>query len=326
MARRLVGGRALVAGLVGALLSLGLAPGFALADPTSSADGVTSTWVGVGAGGDGHSWKDAANWSPAGVPASGDSVVVAPPTTGDCTVGVRGVPAGLNLASLSLSAGAAGCSASLTGDAFTVSGVLDWSSGTIDAPLTLAFGATATLADPGTGQARTAARSLHIAGTVVMDGGTLVVTPSQGLVVEVDGSLSGAGTIDGSVVSDGTVSPGTAEDDGPPLYVSGSFTEHRTSTLVFQLPGSFAALGVGGTQIAIKGRIFYRDVAGPPPGFGERQLLILSTQATMAWNPRCQSTLGPGHHIGYWKALRGVYNGGAFMKSKFLQGQGPHPC
>src|SRR5690242_19770054 len=76
---------------------------FAVAVPAYAA--TSYSWIGSAAnsGGDNHSWTDAKNWKPAGIPGAGDSVSVAPPDALYCAVHIdTGVPTA-TLTSLALS-------------------------------------------------------------------------------------------------------------------------------------------------------------------------------------------------------------------------------
>ncbi len=74
------------------------------------------------------------------------------------------------------------------------------------------------------------------AGTLVLGGGTF--TAAQGLANNGSAALTGSGTIAGSVVSRGTIAPGT-------LQVTGNLTLGPTSLVAFDLAGATPGSGYG---------------------------------------------------------------------------------
>jgi hypothetical protein len=132
-----------------AIVSAGLAaPGAALGQARDSAvstvpSGTTYTWVGSTQDhdADNHSWTDARNWSPLGVPGDGDSVSIAPPDGTHCVAHVDAVPTA-TLQDFSLSV-AGQCGASVNGGALTIDGTFTWDTGVVNTPMTLAAGSTA---------------------------------------------------------------------------------------------------------------------------------------------------------------------------------------
>jgi hypothetical protein len=122
----------------------------ALAPPAAAS--TAYVWVGntVDPMADHHSWSDARNWSPVGIPGDGDSVSISPPSP-ICSAHVDGVPA-VTLVNLTITqpTGTCGVSVSGPGGPITVTGSFQWGSGQLAVPLTVAAGATATLApNPG---------------------------------------------------------------------------------------------------------------------------------------------------------------------------------
>ncbi|HKC28816.1 MAG TPA: hypothetical protein VKB75_12460, partial [Jatrophihabitans sp.] len=107
------------------------------------ASGTSYTWIGsaFSSGGDNHSWTDPKNWSPGGVPGTGDSVSVAAPDPSHCTAHVDNIPTA-SLASLSIVQSPNLCGVSINGGDVTVTGSFTWNGGDIETPLTIAAGAT----------------------------------------------------------------------------------------------------------------------------------------------------------------------------------------
>jgi hypothetical protein len=125
-----------------------------------------------------------------------------------------------NSGTLTVAAGSG--TASITNLAFTNGGTVKITSGTLVAP------------EPGYRQA---------AGSTQLAGGSLQAT--QG--VEIDGgTLSGSGSVTGSVVNGGTISPSTT---GGALRISGDYKQTAAGALVSTIAGgsSFGHLQVGGT-------------------------------------------------------------------------------
>lgn len=129
------------------LLAFALLLGFVPFSAAAHASGGTTyTWVGssVDPSADNHSWTDARNWNPGGVPGDGDSVVIAPPDASHCTASVDGIPS-VSLVDLSVSQPPDLCGTSIHGGPITVSGTFSWNGGAVDTPLTLAAGSTGTV-------------------------------------------------------------------------------------------------------------------------------------------------------------------------------------
>ena len=172
-----------VTALSGAVLA---APAFASA--------TAYTWIGadpeLAHPGDGHSWGDAANWTPQGVPGDGDSVSIAEPSS-NCSAHVDGIPA-VTLANLAV--GATKCGTTLVGQGIVVTGTFDWNGGEIDTPLTL-------------------------------DGqGTITGTNSHLNVLHADLSVAGALTLTGLVDSGASNKGGLRIDDPHMLTVGAGAT------------------------------------------------------------------------------------------------------
>ncbi len=89
----------------------------------------------VANGGDNHSWMDARNWQPNGIPATGDSASISP-VGHPCRAEVDGVPAGLVLEALALT-GSQDCSLSISGGFLSVLGTFTWETGVLDTWLKL---------------------------------------------------------------------------------------------------------------------------------------------------------------------------------------------
>jgi hypothetical protein len=116
-----------------ALLAAATAVLACTATPATAAGGTAYTWVGSSqnAAADNHSWTDARNWSPQGVPGDGDSVVVTEPDAAHCTAHVDAVPT-VTLTDFSLTS--TRCSSSINGGAITVTGTFSWDGGTLNTP------------------------------------------------------------------------------------------------------------------------------------------------------------------------------------------------
>lgn len=97
------------------------------------------------------------------------------------------------------------------------------------------------------------------------------------VVVGAEGSLSGGGTIEGSLVDDGTVHPGS------PLTVTGTYKQNPAASLDVELDGrseaEFGRLAVDGTA-ELEGTLELSDGPGFQPGPGERFRLIVTGSAT----------------------------------------------
>jgi hypothetical protein len=214
--------RAICRGCTSALLVLGVV----VAVPAAAhASGTLYTWVGnsQGGGADNHSWTDARNWSPAGVPGDGDSVTIEQPSSSDCFAHVDAVPT-VTLTNFTLAEDPTLCTTSVSGGSISVAGTFDWNGGQLDTPTTLETTATGTV--DGSNQRRNAlTQHFEVDGQLTLSGatgaGTLQILHGETLHIAPGGSLGSTGTneIDGSacctdpakVINDGVVSlaPGT---------------------------------------------------------------------------------------------------------------------
>jgi len=190
---------------------------------TAGAVGTAYSWVGgsVDPHADNHSWTDPLNWQPNGVPGDGDSVSVAAPLPAICAAHVDHVPA-VTLAAFSLVEQSNACSVSVSGGAITVLGAFSWPSGTLDAPVTIAAGATASFTG-GQGRLKIATADITVAGSATMVGASgaeavRLVNPHI-LHVVPGGTLNAVGSND---ISFGAccVSPARVVNDGT-LQVTG---------------------------------------------------------------------------------------------------------
>jgi fibronectin-binding autotransporter adhesin len=121
-------------------LSLALGPpaaALARSGRAPSCAGTSFKWTGKG---DGASWANAKNWSPAGSPGNCDSVTI------PIEANITGVPA-IDLANLSVPA-SAGSNGTLVGGPITVSGHFQWDASTFDATIDLPAGSTAEVGGP----------------------------------------------------------------------------------------------------------------------------------------------------------------------------------
>jgi hypothetical protein len=185
-----------------------------------AAGGTTYTWVGNTqmAGADNHSWGDARNWNPSGVPGDGDSVIIEQPSSGDCFAHVDGVPT-VSLVDFTLIESPTLCTTSVSGGAITVTGSFSWNGGQLITPTSVQSGASAEIS--GSNQRlNSLAQDLDVAGDLTLLGvsgqGALQIAHGQVLHIEAGTSLlsSGANEINGNacctdpakVVNDGTIS------------------------------------------------------------------------------------------------------------------------
>ena len=206
------------------------------AAPAHAAD--VYTWV-QGYDGDGDaiptadhvSWSNPANWSPQGVPAEGDSVVLTNAPHQSATT--LTTPSGLRLKSFSMSQPGAG-NVYLVGSPLMVTDGFDWTGGSIAVPLTVAgqgrvgAGALKSLTGIGSGLGR-----LEVTGTLTLDGigdgdSRVLVTPSSdgapdGIHVAAGATLRASGT---NVVAGAgcCVAPARIVVDGTVAVTSGRTT------------------------------------------------------------------------------------------------------
>jgi fibronectin-binding autotransporter adhesin len=138
------------------------------AAPAFAAGGVSYTWVGSSQDprADNHSWTDARNWSPNGVPGDGDSVSIADPNATHCVAQVDDVP---TVSVVNFSITATMCSSSITGGKLTVTGSFTWNGGTISTPTTITAGAVGTISGTNS-HISTLSAELDVAGTLTLAG------------------------------------------------------------------------------------------------------------------------------------------------------------
>jgi hypothetical protein len=151
-------------------VATGVAIAVALPAVPAFASGAGYTWIGsaAGSGGDNHSWTDRNNWSPSGVPGSGDSVAIAAPDPSHCTAQVNNIPT-VTLADLSITQSPDKCGVSINGGNVTVTGSFTWDGGSIATPLTLAAGALGTVSGTN-GRLNDLAANMNVAGSLTLSG------------------------------------------------------------------------------------------------------------------------------------------------------------
>lgn len=135
--------RHLSAFAVSAVVALALSFAAAI---SAHASGTSYVWIG-GTGnpvGDNHSWTDQNNWSPQGVPGTGDSVSIDSPSPDDASAHVDNIPT-VTLASLSVSENPNRLTVSISGGDLTVTDSFNWNGGTISTPVTLDANASGTI-------------------------------------------------------------------------------------------------------------------------------------------------------------------------------------
>ncbi|HZC69990.1 MAG TPA: hypothetical protein VE442_04810 [Jatrophihabitans sp.] len=232
-------------------LSLGLAMVISTPVAAQAAGGTTYTWVGNTqiAMADNHSWGDARNWNPSGVPGDGDSVVIEQPSSGDCFAHVDGTPT-VSLVNLTLAENPALCTTSVMGGAISVTGAFMWNGGKLDTPTTIETGATAQVS--GTNQRLNAlTQDLDVAGDLILSAvtgqGALQILHGRVLHIDAGSSLLSSGTneIGGSscctdpakVVNDGTIAV-----DGGTLTIGTAELDQR-ATVATSLGGVLLTTG-----------------------------------------------------------------------------------
>ena len=205
----------------------------AVSAPSAAAAGTSYTWIGsaFSSGGDNHSWTDANNWSPSGVPGDGDSVSIdSSRTPRHCTAHVDNVPT-VTLAGFSLSQNPDRCGVSVNGGDLTVTNAFSWNGGTLNSPTHIASGASGALSGSN-GRLNLLSQNLDVAGSlslsgVVQDGGSNTggfrITAPDVLHVESGGTLtsSGANAVGFSACC---VSPAKIVNDGTMEVNGGDFT------------------------------------------------------------------------------------------------------
>ncbi|HEV7204235.1 MAG TPA: hypothetical protein VGN18_06460 [Jatrophihabitans sp.] len=191
------------------------------------ASGTVYTWVGntQTAGADNHSWTDARNWNPSGVPGTGDSVTIEQPSNTDCFAHVDAVPT-VTLARFTLVQNPALCTTSVSGGAISVSGTFTWNGGALDTPTVLGASSTATIA--GSNQRLDAlTQNLEVDGQLTLLGdvgsGALQILHGRSLHVAHGATLvsNGSNEIDGSACC---TSPAKVVNDGTLLPAGGTLT------------------------------------------------------------------------------------------------------
>ena len=206
------------------LLGFGL-PSGASAGETGPADGTSYTWAGASQDhdADNHSWTDARNWLPEGVPGDGDSVAIAPPDGSHCVAHVDAVPSGVTLQNFSLSVGGL-CGASVNGGSLTVNGTFTWDTGVINTPMTLASSGTGVVSGAAEDNPRKVLeQNFTIDGTVDLVGALVQVTAPTLLTISPTGVLrsSGTGTFTPSACC---VNPAHVVNDGTLDILDGALT------------------------------------------------------------------------------------------------------
>lgn len=224
------------------LLALAVAAAFVTLLPAAPAHaaGTRFTWVGSSQDptADNHSWTDARNWSPQGVPGNGDSVSIAQPNGSHCTAHVDNVPT-VTLTDLTLRQTPDLCGTSINGGQLTVTGTFTWDGGALASPTTLAAGSVGTI--NGTNDRQNGlAQDLDVAGSLSLTGVTgraaLLISNPSVLHVLPGGTLTSVGdnlvtflsccnnparvTNDGTVAVDG----GTFEVDAVAFDQDGTLT------------------------------------------------------------------------------------------------------
>jgi hypothetical protein len=191
-------------------VSATLLAGFAAAAPAVAAGGTSYSWVGSfnSSGGDDHSWTDANNWLPKGVPGNGDSVTITPPDVSLCHAHVDNTPS-VALAGLTLEEAeppGSLCEASVSGAAITVSNSFTWHGGTLDTPTTLLATSSGIVAPTaGVDDSSLLTQDLTVHGHLVLDGNlTQPSLPGQDLAISAGTALT--------VASDGTLDANDSND------------------------------------------------------------------------------------------------------------------
>lgn len=179
--------------------------------------GTAYTWVGSSQDphADNHSWTDARNWEPEGVPGDGDSVAISPPDSDHCAADVDHVP-DVQLEEFSLSV-AGLCSASVSGGSIEVAQAMSWDSGLLNSPVTLEAGAQAQFT---TGAGKEIARNITVDGSLSLVGATVRLDDPHSITVSSGGALDSSGD---SLISFSAccVTPAHVRNDGA-LSVTGT--------------------------------------------------------------------------------------------------------
>ncbi|GAA3824276.1 hypothetical protein [Nocardioides panacisoli] len=138
--------------------------------PAHAAGGTSYTWIGSSQdpAADNHSWTDARNWSPNGVPGNGDSVSIAQPNGTHCTAHVDDVPT-VTLAGFRLLQTPDLCGTSINGGQITVTGTFTWDGGVLNTATTVAAGAAGTIGGTN-GELDVLSQNLDVGGTLGLSG------------------------------------------------------------------------------------------------------------------------------------------------------------
>ena len=206
---------------------------FAVAAP-AHASGNSYTWIGsaFSSGGDNTSWTDSRNWSPAGVPGTGDSVAIDSPDASHCTAHVDSIPT-VTLAALAISQNPDRCGVSITGGDITVTGTFSWDGGDIATPITLSAGASGSVSGANS-RLNDLSADMTVAGSLTLSGltgsgasntGALRIDDPKHLHIESGATLISNGTnniteLACCVTPAKVVNDGTLEVDGGDFDVS----------------------------------------------------------------------------------------------------------
>ena len=250
--------------LFSAVLPVAVAVAVALPAVPAFASGTAYTWIGSSqsSGGDNHSWTDPNNWSPSGVPGTGDSVSIDSPDSSHCTAHVDNLPT-VSLAGLSITQNPDRCGVSINGGNLTVTGSFSWDGGTIATPLTLAASAVGTISGANS-RLNSLTANMDVAGALTLIGvtqdgggntGGLRITNPEVLHVLAGGSLTSSGpnavgfasccNTPAKIVNDGTiaVSGGDFTVDAVEVDQNGTLTASSGGRLVTE--GAPVTAGAG---------------------------------------------------------------------------------
>ncbi|MDO9455719.1 hypothetical protein [Nocardioides sp.] len=167
--------RHLLRGVAAATVTAAVLGSWLVHAPAAQAAGTAYAWTGQGAD---DEWANTQNWTPQGVPGTGDSVVIAPPTTGSCLARPVGAPTAtlvdLDIHETEPSPGTR-CGASLGGGAITVSGHLEIHGAVVSTPLTMLAGSTGDISPNVTDvdQNTQLLGGLTVAGSLTLTGNTI---------------------------------------------------------------------------------------------------------------------------------------------------------